>query len=166
MVSGALILNATYEPLSVVSSRRAVVLVIRGKAVVLERQDEEWASESSSFAVPSVIKLTQFVKVPYQRTVPVTRRAVFGRDGHMCQYCRGPAESIDHVIPKSRGGQNTWDNVVAACRRCNVRKGSRLPSEANLTLLKRPEPPQRYGWIYASAGYRFDPVWNRYLLAG
>ena len=114
---GALILNATYEPLSVVSSRRAVVLVIRGKAVVLERQDEEWASESSSFAVPSVIKLTQFVKVPYQRTVPVRRRAVFGRDGHMCQYCRGPAESIDHVIPKSRGGQNTWDNVVAACRR-------------------------------------------------
>ena len=163
---GALILNATYEPLSVVSSRRAVVLVIRNKAVVLERQDEVWSSESNSYPVPSVVKLTRFVHVPYQRTVPVTRRAVFGRDEHTCQYCRGPAESIDHVIPKSRGGLNTWDNVVAACRRCNVRKGSRLPSEANLTLLRHPEPPKRYGWIYASAGYRLDPVWNRYLLAG
>ena len=165
-MSGALILNATYEPLSVVSSRRAVVLVIRGKAVVLERRPEEWASESAMFPVPSVVKLCSYVKVPYQRTVPVTRRAVFGRDDHTCQYCRGPAESIDHVIPRSRGGQNTWDNVVAACRRCNVRKGSKLPSETDLVLLKRPEAPQRYGWIYANAGYRMDPVWNRYLLAG
>lgn len=165
-MSGALILNATYEPLTVVSNRRAVVLVIHGKAVVLERRDEEWSSEAQTFPVPSVIKLTSFVRVPYQRAVPVTRRAVFGRDDHMCQYCRGPAESIDHVIPRSRGGKHTWDNVVAACRRCNVRKGSRLPSEANLTLLKRPGPPHRYGWIYASAGFRLDPVWDRYLLAG
>ena len=165
-MSGALILNATYEPLTVVSDRRAVVLVIHGKAVILERRDEQWSSEVRTVPVPSVIKLTSFVRVPYQRTVPVTRRAVFGRDDHTCQYCSGPAESIDHVIPRSRGGKHTWDNVVAACRRCNVRKGSRLPSEANLPLLKRPGPPQRYGWIYASAGFRLDPVWDRYLLAG
>lgn len=163
---GSLILNATYEPLSVVSSRRAVVLVIRGKAVVLEGRDEQWSSESATFIVPSVVKLTSYVRVPYQRTVPVTRRAVFGRDDHICQYCRGPAESIDHVIPRSRGGQHTWDNVVAACRRCNVRKGSKLPNETDLKLLRRPEPPKQYGWIYANAGYRVDPVWNRYLLAG
>lgn len=161
----ALVLNATYEPLSVVSARRAVVLVIRGKAVVVAGRDEEWAAESITVTVPSVVKLTQYVRVPYQRVVPVTRRAVFGRDGNRCQYCSGPAESIDHVVPRSRGGKHTWDNVVACCRRCNVRKGNQLPSEAGLRLLRRPQAPMRYGWIYASAGFSVDPAWQPFLLA-
>ena len=115
--------------------------------------------------MPAVCRLLRVFTRP-KKKVKFSRVNIYARDRYRCQYCGAPAESIDHVIPKSRGGQNTWDNVVAACRRCNVRKGSRLPSEANLTLLKRPEPPKQYGWIYASAGYRLDPVWNRYLLAG
>lgn len=161
----ALVLNATYEPLSVVAGRRAVVLVLHGRAVVVEERDEVWNAERISVEVPSVVKLTRYVRVPYRRTVPVTRRAVFGRDENRCQYCAGPAESIDHVLPKSRGGAHTWDNVVACCRRCNVHKGSRLPAEAGLRLARRPRAPGRYEWIYASAGYAMDPAWRPYLLA-
>jgi len=159
----ALVLNATYEPLSVVSTRRAVVLVMRGRAIPVVARDEVWASERTSVAVPSVVKLTSFVKVPYRRTVPVTRRAVFGRDGHTCQYCGGHAESLDHVLPRSRGGDHTWENVVACCRSCNIRKSDRLPTEAGLTLLSTPRAPRQYGWIYASAGYSLDPAWQPYL---
>ncbi len=164
-MSNALVLNATYEPLSVVNERRAVVLVLKGRAVVLEHQAERWHSESLTMSVPSVVKLTKFVKVPYQRAVPLTRRAVFGRDGHRCQYCHAPAESIDHVVPRSRGGQHTWDNVVACCRRCNVRKGSRLLDEAGLVLAARPRPPSQHAWVYATSGASFDPAWRSYLVA-
>lgn len=146
-----------------VSTRRAVVLVLNGKAVAVEGREETWHAERTVVDVPSVVKLMSYVKVPHQRVVPVTRRAVFGRDGGRCQYCAAPAESIDHVVPRSRGGAHTWDNVVACCRRCNVAKGDRLPSEAGLRLLARPAPPLRYGWIYASAGFGIDPAWQPYL---
>lgn len=161
---GVLVLNASHEPLSVVSDRRALVLVIRGKAVTIEVRDQVWRSERHEIPVPAVVRLTAFVHVPFQRNVPVTRRAVFGRDDNRCQYCAGPAESIDHVLPRSRGGQHTWDNVVACCRRCNVRKGSRLPAEAGLILERMPRPPRHHGWIYATTGSTLDPVWQRYLM--
>lgn len=164
-MSGVLVLNASFEPLSVVGVRRAVVLVLRGTAITLEGRSEVWHSERLHVDVPSVVRLTRYVQVPYQRTIPVTRRGVFGRDGHRCQYCTGPADSIDHVIPRSRGGGHTWDNVVACCRRCNVRKGNRLPSEIGLAPIRSPEPPSRHSWIYASSGYRLDPTWDRYLEA-
>lgn len=161
----ALVLNATYEPLSVVSERRGVVLVLRGRATVVVERDEVWASELSSVRVPSVVRLTSFVKVPYRRAVPVTRRAVFGRDGHRCQYCGDSAESLDHVTPRSRGGPHTWENVVACCRTCNMRKGDRLPAEAGFRLVRAPRAPRRYAWIYASAGFVLDPTWEPYLEA-
>lgn len=160
----ALILNASFEPLAVVPGRRAVVLVARGRASVVESYDEVWHSATRSFVVPSVVKLNTYIRVPFERTVPVSRRAVFGRDSHRCQYCGGPAESIDHVVPRSRGGLHTWDNVVACCRRCNIHKGDRLPGEVGLRLTCRPAPPHRYGWIYASAGYVVEPSWQPYLL--
>lgn len=162
----ALVLNASYEPLSVVPTRRAVVLVIRERATVVVSRDETWASERTSVVVPSVVRLTSFVRVPYRRTVPVTRRAVFGRDAHTCQYCGSPAESIDHVLPRSRGGEHSWENVVACCRSCNIRKGDRLPTEAGFVLRVRPQAPRQYAWIYASAGYAVDPAWDPYLKAG
>jgi 5-methylcytosine-specific restriction endonuclease McrA len=159
----ALVLNATYEPLSVVPTRRAVVLVMRGRAISVVDRDETWYSERATVSVPSVVKLTSFVKVPYRRSVPVTRRAVFGRDGHVCQYCGDQAESIDHVLPRSRGGHHSWDNVVACCRSCNMRKGNRLPREAGMALHAKPQAPRHYAWIYASAGYTLDPAWQPYL---
>src|SRR5688572_5633321 len=161
----ALVLNATYEPLSVVPSRRAVVLVMRGRAVPVVDRDLTWSSERTTITVPSVVRLTYYVKVPYRHSVPVTRRAVFGRDGYTCQYCGGQAESIDHVLPRSRGGEHTWENVVACCRTCNMRKGDRLPQEAGLVLQVKPQAPRNYAWIYASAGYSLDPAWQPYLKA-
>ncbi|MGH8874184.1 MAG: HNH endonuclease, partial [Acidimicrobiia bacterium] len=164
-VSSALVLNATYEPLSVVTGRRAVVLVLRGRAAMVEAAEQTWRAEHVALPVPSVVRLTKFVRVPHQRITPVTRRAVFGRDDHRCQYCGAPAESLDHVLPRSRGGGHTWENVVACCRRCNLRKGDRLPSEVGLSLIRRPLRPHRYGWVYARAGTALDPRWHVYLLA-
>ena len=160
-----LVLNASYEPLSVVSARRGVVLVLHHRASVVVPRDEVWRAATESVSVPSVIKLNRFVKVPYRRTTPVTRRAVFGRDSHTCQYCGAQAESLDHVLPRSRGGDHTWENVVASCRRCNINKGDRLPGEAGLKLDRKPGPPRRFAWIYASAGFTVDPDWQPYLLA-
>jgi 5-methylcytosine-specific restriction endonuclease McrA len=161
----ALVLNASYEPLSVVSERRALVLVLTDKANVVVSRDEIWNSETLSIEIPSVVKLIRYVRVPYRRTVPVTRRAVFGRDGHQCQYCGGPAESLDHIRPRSKGGDHSWENVVACCRACNVRKGDRLPAESGFNLRSRPGPPRRFAWIYASIGFQVDPLWQPYLLA-
>ena len=161
----SLVLNASYEPLSVVSERRAIVLVLAEKATVVVPRPEFWASERIEVQVPSVVKLNRFVKVPYRRSVPVTRRAVFGRDGHRCQYCGGPAESIDHVTPRSRGGEHIWENVVACCRPCNMRKGDRTPSESGFDLRVQPSPPRRFAWIYASTGFQVDPDWTPFLLA-
>lgn len=158
-----LILNASYEPLSVVPARRALVLVLNQKATVVVHRDESWHSETEIFLVPSIVRLNRFVKVPYRRAAPVTRRAVFGRDGHRCQYCGSAAESIDHIVPRSRGGDHTWENVVACCRSCNIRKGDRLPGESGFKLDRTPGPPRRYAWIYASAGFQMDPDWRPYL---
>lgn len=161
----SLVLNASYEPLSVVSERRAIVLVLAEKATVVVPRPEIWFAERIEVQVPSVVKLNRFVKVPYRRSVPVTRRAVFGRDGHRCQYCGGPAESIDHVTPRSRGGEHIWENVVACCRPCNMRKGDRTPSESGFDLRVQPSPPRRFAWIYASTGFQVDPDWTPFLLA-
>ncbi|HSR15907.1 MAG TPA: HNH endonuclease [Gemmatimonadales bacterium] len=159
----ALVLNATYEPLSVVSARRAVVLLVRDKAELIESQGGHWSSERMSIPVPSVIRLLRYVKVPYRRRVPLNRRAVFARDGHACQYCGGPAENLDHVVPRSRGGEHTWENVVAACRPCNTRKGDRTPSESGLRLRRRPLAPREHGWLLVGLGRPPDPTWRPYL---
>jgi 5-methylcytosine-specific restriction endonuclease McrA len=159
----SLVLNASYEPLSVVSERRALILVLTQKASMVVAKDEIWASAVTSVQVPSVVKLNRYVRVPYRRSVPVTRKAVFGRDGHQCQYCGGPAESLDHVTPRSKGGDHTWENVVACCRSCNVRKGDRSLTESGLLLRTHPAPPRRFAWIYASTGFQVDPNWQQFL---
>ena len=155
-------LNASFEPLCVVSVRRAVVLVLKEKAVVVARDDAELHSERISFPVPTVIRLTHFVRVPYRSRVPLSRRAVFARDGQRCQYCDRPAENIDHVIPRSRGGEHTWENVVASCRPCNARKEARLPNECGMVLRRPPVAPHATTSLIASAG-PIDPVWHKYL---
>ena len=161
-MSRALILNATYEPLCVVPSRRAIVLVLCGKADVLHVTGREFHSERATFVEPSVVRLAYYVKVPYQARVALNRRAVFARDGHRCQYCGSAAENIDHVVPRSRGGTHTWDNVVAACRPCNARKEDRLLHESGLALLRTPSVPRERTWALALAG-AMRPDWERYL---
>jgi 5-methylcytosine-specific restriction endonuclease McrA len=161
-VSKALVLNASYEPLCVVSVRRAVVLVLKEKAEVLHVADRVLHSEHTVLPVPSVIRLTYFVKVPFRARAALNRRAVFARDGGRCQYCGAAAENIDHVIPRSRGGQHVWENVVAACRPCNTRKEDRLLHEAGLTLRHRPTAPKELTWIIVAVG-TVHPHWEPYL---
>ncbi|MBW3644629.1 MAG: HNH endonuclease, partial [Actinobacteria bacterium] len=151
-MSRALVLNATYEPLCVIPVRRAVVLVLAEKADVLHDTGAVMRSERLRVPIPSVIRLRYFVRVPYRRRASLNRRAVFARDGSRCQYCSAPADSIDHVVPRSRGGQHVWENVVAACRPCNAQKRDRLLSETSMVLRRRPTAPKELTWITVAVG--------------
>ena len=135
-----LVLNASYEPLNITTWRRAVVMVLKGKAEGLEHDPARMIRQDT--LLPTVIRLRHFVRVPY-KPLPLTRRNLFHRDGHRCQYCGASAEqlSVDHVVPRSRGGLDTWENVTTACLPCNVRKGNRTPREAAMPLLRPPHRP-------------------------
>lgn len=161
-MSRALVLNASYEPLSVVSARRATVLVLAQKADLVSPTGAQFHSERLVIDVPSVVRLRQFVKVPFRRRAALNRRSVFARDDHECQYCGGPAESLDHVIPRAKGGAHTWENVVAACRPCNVRKRDRLLHETAMTLRSTPRAPRGSAWITVSVGTVPDD-WGPFL---
>ena len=157
-----LLLNATYEPLCVVSSRRAIVLVLAAKAEAVDVTDDEVHAERITLSVPIVLRLTRYVRVPYPVQVPLSRRAVFTRDGQTCVYCGGSATSIDHVVPRSRGGTHTWDNVVAACRRCNHVKADRSLAEMGWSLPHPPGAPSGAAWRLL--GHRtVDPRWREWL---
>jgi len=158
----ALVLNASYEPLCVVSTRRAIILVLKEKAEVVHHTSNALHSERVAFPEPSVIRLTYFVKVPFRTRAALSRRAVFARDGHRCQYCGATAENIDHVIPRSRGGPHEWENVVAACRPCNARKEDRLLHEVGMILRRRPTAPRELTWIIVAVG-TVHPHWEPYL---
>jgi 5-methylcytosine-specific restriction endonuclease McrA len=161
-VGRALLLNASFEPLCVVSVRRAVVLVMKEKAEIVGAGSSVMHSERLTVTVPSVLRLRHFVRVPYRSRAPLSRRAVFARDGQRCQYCFRPAENIDHVVPKSRGGQHVWENVVAACQPCNARKRDRLLADTDLSLRRLPVAPHATVWVAAHAG-ALDPAWEPYL---
>ncbi|HQY34084.1 MAG TPA: HNH endonuclease [Actinotalea sp.] len=159
-VRRALLLNASREPLCVVSVHRAVALVLQGKAVVLESDGRMLRSERLILPAPAVLCLTRYVHVPYRRVVPPTRRTVLARDAHRCAYCAGPADTVDHVHPRSRGGRHEWTNVVAACARCNHRKADRLLAEIGWQLLVAPVAPVGVGSL---AALRPHPSWTAYL---
>ena len=161
-MSRALVLNTTYEPLCVVPARRAVVLVLTEKADAVTESGSVVHSQRITMSVPSVIKLRTFVRVPYRRRTALNRRAVFARDGARCQYCSAPAESIDHVVPRSKGGPHEWENVVAACRRCNTSKRDRLLSETTMKLHRRPVAPRELTWITVAVG-RVPDDWEPFL---
>jgi 5-methylcytosine-specific restriction endonuclease McrA len=161
-MGAALVLNATYEPLCVVPLRRAVVLVLAEKAVIVETTDDVMHSERLSVPVPTVVRLSRFVRVPYRREVPLTRRAVLERDGHACAYCGNRADTIDHVRPRSRGGLHVWTNVVAACARCNHRKGDRLLAELGWHVRVTPAQPPPTVAVVMGWAVR-EPSWARYL---
>ena len=135
-----LVLNLSYEPLNITSWRRAAVLMFKGKAESLE-EDHKCKLRHGTM-LPTVIRLRHFVKVPFQE-LAVTRRNVLQRDGHRCQYCgcKGEKLSIDHIFPRSRGGEDKWENVTTACLSCNAMKGNRTPKEANMEILNSPYRP-------------------------
>ena len=135
-----LVLNASYEPLNITTWRRAMVMMIKGKAESLEQDTSREIRRGTH--LPTVIRLRQYVHVPF-RQLPLTRRNLFQRDHHTCQYCgaRDQPLSIDHVVPRSRGGTDTWENVTTACLSCNVRKGNRTPKEAAMPLHRAPHRP-------------------------
>lgn len=148
-MSGVLLLNATYEPIRVLSLRRAVVLVLQEKAEVIEEEGtKKIRSQNFEMAKPAVIRLKYFVKIPYRSRVPLTNRAVLNRDRYKCAYCGKRANTVDHVQPKAHGGRHEWTNVVAACRDCNSRKADKVPSVDNGWLLDfKPQAPTAKTWI-------------------
>ena len=158
----ALVLNATYEPLCVVPGRRAVVLLLTAKAVAVADGDAVLHAASRAVPVPSVVRLTRFVRVPYRATVPLTRKAVFARDGGRCVYCGAIATSLDHVVPRSRGGAHTWENVVSACGRCNHVKADRGVAELGWRMRRTPSAPSGAAWRVVGAR-RIDPRWWPFL---
>jgi 5-methylcytosine-specific restriction endonuclease McrA len=162
-----LVLNATYEPINVCTVRRATVLVLKSKAEVLERGKGVLRSERLALDRPVVIRLITYVKVPRDvHRRKITRKAVLARDSWTCQYCgqHKPGLTVDHVIPRSRGGESVWENIVAACASCNRRKGNRLPREVSMHPKRRPKPPGPLVFIRISSP-RIPNTWERYLIA-
>jgi 5-methylcytosine-specific restriction endonuclease McrA len=160
-----LILNASYEPLHVCSLKRAVSLLMQEIAERVEDTDRVLRSPTSVFPVPTVIKLRRYVKRPHRQRVAFNRKNLFRRDDHTCQYCRLRSNdlTLDHVVPRSKGGPTSWENVVACCRRCNAKKRDRTPDEARMSLTRRPAAPT---FLFSSA-YGLvpdiDPAWEQYL---
>jgi 5-methylcytosine-specific restriction endonuclease McrA len=163
-MSKVLVLNASYEPLNITSWRRAVVLLIKGKAEPLEQKSH---NIYPGFPQPSVIRLRHYVRVPYVE-IALTRKNLLHRDANTCQYCRKSGEemTLDHVIPRSRGGQDTWENIVVACVRCNVRKGSRTPKEAEMPLLKQPSRPHSslHFEVHRQINDGRNQEWRKYVI--
>jgi 5-methylcytosine-specific restriction endonuclease McrA len=172
MTTGVLLLNATYEPMRVIPVRRAVGLLMRDVAEGVEGVAARLRTPSTVFVVPSVLRLRYYVYVP-QRGAVWSRRGVLGRDGHTCVYCgAGVGErrhgrvltradfTVDHLIPRSRGGGNTWGNTACACRWCNGRKGNRMPHEAGMRLRWEPKTP-RVSYLVVSGDVPAE--WRVYL---
>jgi 5-methylcytosine-specific restriction endonuclease McrA len=158
----SLVLNATDEPLCVVPAWRAVVLVLKEKAEIVEANGLAFHSERLRLPVPSIVRLNYFVKVPYRARATLSRRAVFIRDAFECQYCGAVAENVDHVIPRSRGGEHVWENVVSCCRRCNHAKADRGLMELGWRLHRTPRAPTGPAWRVLGTG-RMHPGWRPYL---
>jgi len=160
-VARVLLLNASYEPLWVVSLHRAIILILEEKAEIIETREGSIRSPSLTLPYPSVIRLTRYIKVPYRRRIPFSNRSVLNRDGYKCAYCGKTATTIDHIIPRSRGGTHEWLNVVAACKTCNHKKGDKLLSEIGWELLIQPTVPEGRKWFVIGIAERES--WQEYL---
>lgn len=160
-------LNATYEPLSVVSVPRAIHLLLSKKAELIESSHITIRSASYVMPVPVVIRLHYYVKIPHNLPLPLSRRALLMRDDYTCQYCGvQPGKehlTMDHILPRSRGGRTDWENVATACAPCNRRKGNRTPEEANMKLRKPPTRPRF--WSMALMTSPGNDVWRKYLVS-
>jgi 5-methylcytosine-specific restriction endonuclease McrA len=164
MHSPVLVLNSSYEPLHVCSARRALTLVVKEVALI---QHDTGSQVHAGIMFPSVIRLKQYRRVPH-RAQRLTRKNILVRDGHQCQYCgemfSAMVLTLDHVIPRSKGGLSEWSNLVAACSDCNRRKADRTPEEANMPILRRPRPVTLHtarGLLRAEG--HTNATWQKYL---
>jgi 5-methylcytosine-specific restriction endonuclease McrA len=161
-----LVLNASFEPINVCTVRRAAVLILKNRAEVLEKGDWLLHAESLTLPKPVVIRLLTYVRIPRDaHRRKITRRAVFARDRWTCQYCgheRGSL-TVDHVIPRSKGGSSSWDNIVTCCAPCNRRKGDRLPKQARMTPSTAPKAPNPTIFIHVATS-TIPAAWERYLV--
>lgn len=159
-----LLLNASYEPLTICNVKKAFILVFLGKAeIVVDKGTKRLRSVTDSFPFPSVIRLVTYVRVPYNNII-LSRKNIIRRDGNKCAYC-GKKETnltIDHIIPKARGGQDQWENLVASCVRCNNQKGDRTPEEAGMKLNVRPYKPNYIMFLKNSVG-TVESSWKQFL---
>lgn len=158
-----LVLNQNYEPMSVCSAKKAIILLYLGKAEMVERHEQLVRSVTIVFPLPSIVRLGHYIRVPHKRIL-LTRKNILKRDHYRCQYCgkdKSPL-TIDHVIPKERGGQDVWENLVAACTDCNNRKGNSTPEEAGLVIFKKPRKPNYLTFIQHYIGIS-DDRWRPYL---
>jgi 5-methylcytosine-specific restriction endonuclease McrA len=161
-----LVLNASYEPINVCTVRRAAVLVLKSRAEVLEQSEWNLRAENLTLPRPVVIRLTSYVNVPRDtHRRKITRRALFARDRWTCQYCGNIRRTltVDHVVPRSKGGASSWDNIVTCCAPCNRRKGNRLPAQARMHPRRRPGAPSPTVFVYVSTP-SIPPVWEPYLI--
>ncbi len=164
LLGHVLVLNQNYEPLSVCSVRRAVVMMYLGKAEMIERFDGKVIrSVYRSYPVPSVVRLGLYIHLPRKRVL-LSRKNIVKRDNHRCQYCGRTVApmTVDHVIPKKLGGRDIWENLVCACLDCNNKKGDRTPDRARMMLLHHPRRPDHLMYIQRFAGVN-DSRWRRYL---
>src|SRR5881394_2928225 len=166
--SRVLVLNASYEPINVCTVRRAAVLVLKSRAEVIETGAGALRSERLVFVRPCVIRLMRYVRIPRDvHRRKITRKAVLARDAWTCQYCGREAHTgltVDHVIPRSRGGQSVWENIVASCAPCNRKKGNLTPREARMLPRSSPRPPGPTVFIQL-ASPRIPVAWEPYLVA-
>ncbi len=158
-----LVLNQAYEPVMVTNAKRAVILVLLGKAEEVVNYKEIVHSPSFQMPLPSIVRLGRYVRVR-DKEIVLTRKNILKRDNHCCQYCGRTSVplTLDHVVPRQRGGKDTWDNLVAACHPCNVRKGNRTPAEVTMPLLRRPHKPSRITYFQKFVRRRQAP-WRPYL---
>lgn len=162
-MSKVLVLNASYEPLNICTWRRAVVLLMKGKAEQIEHNGKLVYAD---FPLPTVIRLRSYVKIPYKE-ISLSRRNLLHRDNYTCQYCgdRRHDLTIDHIVPRSKGGTDSWDNVVAACLKCNVKKGDRTPNQANMALHVVPRrPPSHVYFEISKHSISGEFSWKKYVI--
>lgn len=166
MSQQVLVLNFNYQPLNVTNVRRAIVLICLGKAETVETDSGVFRAASLAIEVPAVVRLQHYVKRPIP-VLRVSRKSIFARDAHTCQYCgvsRVPL-TLDHIIPKDKGGHTDWDNLVCCCIKCNNKKGNRTPEEAGMRLIRQPMRPKYLPYIsypkFLAAAR--NPAWREYL---
>jgi 5-methylcytosine-specific restriction endonuclease McrA len=165
-----LVLNNTFEPLQFTNARRAVTLLLSGKAEPVEASARVIRSPSIALALPAVIRLAVYIRKPFVDRVAFNKKNILRRDSYTCQYCnrRGERLTVDHITPRSRGGDTAWTNVVAACLRCNLKKGNHLPHEVGMRLLREPVHPK---FLFSTHMLRHPHAhslidsWRKYLVA-